>query len=167
MKHLTIVRHAKSSWKDASLDDAERPLNQRGLRDAPRVGRYLDAHGGAPDLLASSPAVRAHTTARLLARALGYRDDRIQVVDALYLASASALADFVAGLDDDLGAVLLVGHNPGVSDFVERATGDPIDLPTCAVASLWFPVAHWAATLHHRARLAALVTPKTLPDAGE
>ena len=145
MKTLLILRHAKSSWDDASLDDHERPLNARGRRDAPRVGDLLRDEGLMPDLVITSDALRAHTTARLVAVAAGYGGD-IVVDPMLYLANAD---DLIATLrmvpEGNAATVLIVGHNPGLEDLIERLAGERHDLPTAALAQLVMPIAAWSA----------------------
>ena len=85
MKTLTIVRHAKSSWKDSGLRDRERPLNKRGKRDAPEMGRRIFKHGIRPSLILSSPAKRAWTTEKTVAAAIGYPREFMQKEESLYL----------------------------------------------------------------------------------
>ena len=99
MKRLILVRHAKSSWKDTSLADRDRPLNNRGNRDAPEMGRRIAAAGIRPSLIVSSPAVRAWTTAKVIAKELGYPREFLQRDDALYLASVDEILDVIAAQD--------------------------------------------------------------------
>ena len=99
MKTLTLVRHAKSSWKDTSLADRDRPLNKRGKRDAPEMGRRLTAAGVRPSLIVSSPAVRAWTTAKIIANEIGYPREFLQRDSALYLASVNGILDVIASQD--------------------------------------------------------------------
>lgn len=143
MKTLTLVRHAKSSWGDPALADRERPLNERGLRDVAAMGQRLAQRGARPDLLLASPATRALTTAEHLAQALGIKRKDIVVDDRLYAAVASELLAVILALGNEYQRVMLVAHNPGLSDLVHRFASDITHLPTCAVVELTFAVAAW------------------------
>jgi phosphohistidine phosphatase len=144
-KRLTLVRHAKSDWGDVSLGDFDRPLNKRGERDAPDMAARLAEAGLKPTLIISSPAVRALATAKAFAKALGYPKERIVRTDAAYLASPSELLEVVNALGGRASHVMLFGHNPGISAFAARLTGDDTigDLPTCAAVSLLAPLRDW------------------------
>ena len=124
MKTLFLVCHAKSSRDDPSLPDRERPLDERGLRDAPAMGKRLAERKIKPDLLVSSPAVRALTTAHLIADELGYARDDIAIDDRLYASSADGLLAVVRVLDNKLGSVMLFGHNPEFTDLAQRLSGE-------------------------------------------
>jgi phosphohistidine phosphatase len=143
VKRLLILRHAKSSWGDSSLDDWQRPLSPRGLRDAPGVGRLLLTHALVPDLIVTSDAVRARTTAQAVAEAAGY--DREIVVDPrLYHANPDDLLAVLRGLSDDAARAMIVGHNPGLEDLIERLAGEHHDLPTAALVHLALPIDRWS-----------------------
>ena len=142
-RQLLILRHAKSSWADDSLDDWERPLNERGERDAPRVGALLRQLKLLPDLIVTSDAVRAETTARTVAKAAGY-EGRIVLSPELYHAGPDAIVNVLRGLKDALRSVMIVGHNPGLEDFVGRLTGNSIDLPTATLVHVELPVNNWS-----------------------
>jgi phosphohistidine phosphatase len=161
MKRLTLLRHAKSSWKDLSLPDADRKLNKRGKRTAPEMGtRFATRYSVEDVLLVSSPAKRAITTARLFALAAGMAEDRIQEEELIYQADARALLQIVRGLDDAWDHVVLVGHNPGFTDFINSATKHFIEnLPTAGIAVLQYPVDHWADVGAAPAVLADLAVP--------
>jgi phosphohistidine phosphatase len=145
MKTLTLVRHAKSSWKDERLDDHDRPLAPRGHRDAPRIGKRLARRGLDPDLLLTSTAARARATADYLAAALGLGSSRIRVERRVYLASPGELLDIITGLDDELGSVLLVGHNPGLTELANMLLPSlHLDnLPTAGVVAIKCDTARW------------------------
>ena len=117
MKTLTLVRHAKSSWKHRGLSDRERPLNKRGKRDAPVMGKRVAKTGLRPSQIISSPAVRAWVTAKAFAKALNYPIEFLQREDGLYLASLDNLLDVVATQDTGFNSLMLFGHNPGLTDF--------------------------------------------------
>ncbi|MGH7587884.1 MAG: SixA phosphatase family protein [Gemmatimonadota bacterium] len=161
MKTLVLVRHAKSSWKDASLADRDRPLNDRGKRDAPRMGRRLAARGGAPDLVISSPAARALETARIIAAAVGYPVDRIREDERIYLAGPAELIEAIHDLDDVDDRVFLVGHNPGLTELVNELSAPAVDnVPTCGVVEFRLTGERWADLSRVTVRRASFTTPK-------
>ena len=143
MKTLFLVRHAKSSWDDAALADKDRPLNDRGKRDAPKVGERLASAGAKPDLILSSPAKRALTTAEIIARKLGYKRKNIVVDDRLYAVEAEVLLAVIRQLDDGAECVILFGHNPELTELAHHLSSKISHLPTCAVAELTFDVKSW------------------------
>jgi phosphohistidine phosphatase len=129
---LVVLRHAKSDWS-TGLPDLERPLAQRGLRQAPEAGRWLAEHIGAIDLALVSPARRTRSTWDLVAAEL----DPVpasRVEQRLYTATVAGLVAVLRELSEDLTTVALVGHNPGVEDLVERLTGELVELKTSAIA---------------------------------
>lgn len=137
MKTLTLVRHAKSSWKDRGLSDRERPLNKRGKHDAPLMGRLITEAGVRPSQIISSPAVRAWTTAKIFARELGYPIEFLQREDGLYLASLDNLLDVVATQDAGFNNLMLFAHNPGLTDFANYLVpGLTNNLPTSGIVSV-------------------------------
>jgi phosphohistidine phosphatase len=145
MKTLTLVRHAKSSWKDTSLADRDRPLNKRGNRDAPEMGRRIAAAGIRPSLIVSSPAVRAWTTAKVIAKELGYPREFLQRDDALYLASVDEILDVIAAQDTGFNSLMLVGHNPGFTDFANYLVpGITNNVPTAGVISVELDSEEWS-----------------------
>ncbi|MDH3847278.1 MAG: histidine phosphatase family protein [Gammaproteobacteria bacterium] len=145
MKTLTLVRHAKSSWKDTSLADRDRPLNKRGKRDAPEMGRRIVAAGIRPSLIVSSPAVRAWTTAKVIANAIGYPREFLQRDNTLYLASVNGILDVIASQDVGFNNLMLVGHNPGFTDFANYLVpGLTNNLPTSGVVSVELDTDEWA-----------------------
>ena len=137
MKTLTLVRHAKSSWKDRGLSDRERPLNKRGKHDAPLMGRLITEAGVRPSQIIGSPAVRAWTTAKIFARELGYPIEFLQREDGLYLASLDNLLDVVATQDAGFNNLMLFAHNPGLTDFANYLVpGLTNNLPTSGIVSV-------------------------------
>jgi phosphohistidine phosphatase len=164
MKTLLVLRHAKSSWDDASLDDHERPLNARGRRDAPRMGDLLRDERLVPDLIISSDAVRTYTTALAVAEAAGY-SGAIAALPLLYHASPEdAIALLQAIGDGDVDSVMIVGHNPELEELVEQLTGESHDLPTAALVHLSLPIESWRELASDRsATLVRLWRPKELP----
>ncbi|WP_270835832.1 SixA phosphatase family protein [Aeromonas sp. QDB30] len=141
---LILVRHGKSSWEEASLADRERPLAARGLRDAPRMGRRLARNKVLPDLILSSPACRARTTAMLMAAELDGKRD-IVIDERLYGGDVRTLLGVVTGLGDELGCVMLVSHNPELSELAHLLSRAIREMPTCAIVRLTFDAASWAA----------------------
>ena len=144
MKTLLLARHGKSSWDDSDLSDFERPLNNRGRRDAPLMGRLLKQLGTAPDLIITSPASRAFTTARIIAGALDYPLERVAVREQLYESSTDDILSVVRNLDDSQNTVLLFGHNPGLLLFCNTLISPGIDdLPTCGIVGIHCNVDSW------------------------
>lgn len=136
-RRLTLIRHAKSSWKDQSLDDRDRPLNKRGENDAPMMGKRLLARGARPSLIMTSPARRARRTARLIAKEIGYPREFIQREDELYLGSPEQILATVARQDNAFHDIVVVGHNPGLTELATRLSGLAIDnVPTCGLVAL-------------------------------
>jgi phosphohistidine phosphatase len=144
MKTLFLVRHAKSSRDDPSLPDRDRPLNDRGKQDAPKMGKRLARRDVRPDLLLSSPALRALTTAQLIAEEIGYKRQDVVADDRLYASSADDLLAVIRALDDKLDRVMLFGHNPEFTDLAHRLSSDIIDMPTCAVVEAHFETRTWS-----------------------
>ena len=144
MKYLYIVRHAKSSWDDLSLGDAERPLSERGTRDAPRMAKRTKEKEVAIDRMISSPALRALSTCRIFSEVLKYPEENILIEKSLYHASEDGMLEVVHGLDDTLDTVMLFGHNPGLTDFVNSLTNEKIfNVPTSGVVACSFDVDSW------------------------
>ncbi|HET9977878.1 MAG TPA: histidine phosphatase family protein [Burkholderiaceae bacterium] len=143
MKTLILVRHAEASSGHPAWPDRDRPLTERGLRDVAAMGQRLAQRGAKPDLLLASPATRALTTAEHLAEALGIPRKDIVVNDRLYAAPASALLAVIGELGDAPQRLMLVAHNPGLSDLAQRYAPEIVHLPTCAVAEFTFAAAAW------------------------
>ncbi len=144
MKALTIVRHAKSSWNNPKLSDRERPLNKRGERDAPIMGQRLGDAGIRPSLIASSPAIRAWTTARVIAAQISYPVEFLMRENNLYLASLNDLLDVIVEQDEGFQSLMLVAHNPGLTDLANfLCPGLTDNLPTAGVVSVNIDQDHW------------------------
>lgn len=145
MKDLILVRHAKSSWKDPTLRDHERPLNKRGKRDAPEMGDRLTRSGCVPELMVSSSAVRALDTARAIAGKLEYARKRIAVEGRLFHAGVAELLQVIRGVDDSVNTLMLFGHNPGLTDLANHlGPREILNMPTCAVLRLRFQADTWS-----------------------
>ena len=145
MKTIYLVRHGKSSWKYPNLDDFERPLNKRGRKNAPFMGAILKKLKVAPDLIISSPANRASTTARIVAHHINYSLEEIQYSENIYEFSANALIDVIEHLNDDIKKVMLVGHNPALTDLANYIGDTPIsNIPTSGVFCADLDIPSWA-----------------------
>ena len=144
MKTLFLIRHAKSSWDDTALPDKERPLNDRGRRDAPKMGERLAKRDVKPDLILSSPAVRALSTAEIIAEKLDYRRKDIVVTERLYAAEVDELLDVIQQLRDEVERVMLFGHNPELTELAHRLSAEITHMPTCAVAEFTFDAKSWS-----------------------
>jgi len=144
-KRLLICRHAKSSWQDVNLSDFERPLNKRGERDAPEMGRRLKQRGIRPDLIMTSPATRALATAVHYAGRLGYPSDRVQRNPLQYAATVPVLIKILQAVDARVSTLLLVGHNPESTDLANvlgsRLSID--NIPTGGIVALEFALLSW------------------------
>ena len=142
MKTLLVLRHAKSSWNDPTLDDHERPLNKRGRRDAPRMGELVREYGLIPDVVISSDAVRARLTAEAVAEAARYAGE-ILLDPHLYMACPSDILSLLPMVRENAETVMIVGHNPGFEKLVEQLTGERQDLPTATLAQVRLPIDQW------------------------
>lgn len=140
MKTVIIVRHAKSSWDDHTITDFERPLNERGKADAPRMAERLKEKQKHIDAFISSPAKRAKKTATIFAKEYGLDKDEVILKDALYHASENVFYDVISQLPEDLKTIALFSHNPGITDFVNMLT-DQVrvdNVPTCGIFAVSF-----------------------------
>ena len=161
MKTLLLLRHAKSDWDDTSLRDFDRPLAARGERDAPRIGKALRDRGPLPDLIISSPAVRAKATIEAVIKAAKLKLE-IRFDKTIYGASSAELMKLIGRLPDGSSCVLLVGHNPGFEDLFGRLIGSHERMPTAALACIEFQIDHWEDVKDGEGKLAWLLTPKQL-----
>ena len=142
---LVLVRHAKSSWDNTNLADHDRQLNERGERDAPLMAERFARRGPRPDRVISSSAFRALSTAEEFVAALELDSGALVVTREVYEASERELMELISQLDDGLGCVMVVGHNPTLTHVANELADDPVgDLPTCSVVTLALPSAHWA-----------------------
>lgn len=142
MKTLLLLRHAKSSWANDDLADYDRPLNERGRGDAPRMGRLIRREGLTPELIVSSSAKRAAATAELVALELPF-DGELRYTERLYLAEPWVYIDIARQTADDVAMLMLVGHNPGIEELVEHLTGESVRMATAALAFIRLPVERW------------------------
>ncbi len=144
MKTLFINRHAKSSWKSPGLSDFDRPLNPRGLGDAPVMAKRLLVKNEKVDMIVSSPANRALTTAKVFADTLKLENDSLVENKEMYGAGTQGLLRIVNGLNDACESVMLFGHNPSFTDFAYYLTGQYIsNIPTCGIVKITFDIDSW------------------------
>ena len=144
MKKLIIVRHAKSSWDALTLTDFDRPLNARGLHDAPAMARHLLSKGISIDAFISSPAVRAKTTALSFMEVFQKPASELILIPELYHPVSNALFNAVCDADNTYETICIFSHNPGITEFVNRLTTTKIDnMPTCGVFAITSDTPHW------------------------
>lgn len=163
MKTLLLLRHAKSSWSDPSLRDFYRPLNKRGLKAAPLIGRFMRKRKIRPDLILSSPANRARQTAELVIEAAELETEP-RFDENIYEASAVQLLEVVSEVEEDADEVMLVGHNPGLEDLLLALTGETRRMPTAALARISLDIERWREVRETGGQLEWLVKPKELSD---
>src|SRR6187397_118414 len=145
MKTLLLIRHAKSSWDDAALSDYERPLNERGKKDAPAMAERLYERGIKIDAFVTSPARRARKTAEVFAKRYKKEKDDLLLKTELYMATDEAFNSVVEKLNDDIDCVAVFSHNPGITDFANSLTDDiRIDnIPTCGIFAVSIEARKW------------------------
>ncbi|WP_131536785.1 SixA phosphatase family protein [Pedobacter nototheniae] len=142
MKQLLLVRHGKSDWGTAAQTDFERPLNKRGKENAPEMADRLLKRGFKFDLMVSSPANRAITTAKYFAEA--YKTEDIQLEKAIYEANTTTLLKVVNAFNDNASTVIMFGHNPGFTDFAnELCDANIYNIPTAGMVLITFPFESW------------------------
>ena len=164
MCRLILLRHGKSSWDDAMLDDFHRPLAPRGLRDVPEMGRRLARRGQLPDLIVSSTAVRALSTARAVARELGYRQADIVETPSLYHASPMEMLSIIRQTPAGIGTLMVVGHNPGMTELANLLGGVRLDnMPTAGMLCVESDRAEWSRFEPGQTRFGWLDYPKNHP----
>lgn len=161
IRTLFLLRHAKSSWNNPHLEDRERPLNRRGLRDAPMMGKYLVGIKGLPELIISSPAVRAYQTAKIIAAELDYDPGDIRINDSIYEAHPADLLEIIRGIPSSVVSALMVGHNPGFTSIANILAGTEIEtIPTCGFCSVRFESDNWSSVAAQSGQLLNFEYPK-------
>lgn len=158
---LLIMRHAKSDWDNPEISDFERPLNPRGLKAAPFMGTVIRKNFATPDLIISSPAKRAKQTAVLVKEAAGIESE-IQYRDNIYEASPSILLNLVSNLKTIYSSVVLIGHNPGLENFIRILTGETPSMPTAAIAKIDLSINDWNEIKPDCGTLHLILRPKEL-----
>jgi phosphohistidine phosphatase len=161
MKSLLVLRHAKSDWSSDRLEDIDRPLAHRGRRDLPRVAGVLGRLEVRPGIILHSPAARARETAVGLTERLDHLPEP-RVDERLYLAGPAVLSEVLGEQDDRCAVALLVGHNPGMEEWIERLCGARVRLPTAGMALIEFGTGSWSEAAAGSGQLLWLVVPRLL-----
>ncbi len=161
MKTLYLLRHAKSSWGDPTLRDFDRPLNKRGLKAAPLMGKHMRKHKVRPDLVLSSPAKRTRQTVEVVLEH-AHLEPKTRFDERLYATGSTDLLKVLREADDRAESVLVVGHNPGLQDLLEVLTGELEAMPTAALARIRLDVDSWSGTRERVGRLDWVLRPKEL-----
>jgi len=144
MKKLLLVRHAKSDWNDPKLSDFDRPLNDRGHKNAPEMAERLLKKHIVPELIVSSPAKRAFTTAKYFAKTFGIDKSEIEKNEGIYEASVNDLLKIINDFDNSKNFIALFGHNPGITTLAVGLSGAYItNIPTCGLILIEFPFDDW------------------------
>lgn len=143
---LVMIRHAKSSWANPLQSDFERPLNDRGKKEAPEMGMKLHEHNIIPDLIISSSAKRTRQTAKRIAKEVGYNVEDIKWEEKLYHCISSVFEEVLSEVKDKVETVFVVAHNPGITDFVNQISPEfNIDnMPTCGIVCVHFEAEEWS-----------------------
>ena len=165
MKNLYLTRHAKSSWGNPGLADIDRPLNGRGKKAAPLMGKLIVDRGENPELLISSPANRAFSTAKEFAKEMGCAETNIIVNRAIYGAGAQQLLNLVQDVDDLYNSIMLFGHNPTFTSFCNMVSGENIvNVVTCGVVRIDFEFSSWKNIDFNSGRMIYYEYPKKYTD---
>ncbi len=163
MKTLYIVRHAKSSWEQPSIGDHERPVLEKGVKRTKMVAKFLIEKKTRPDLIVSSDARRAYQTAVILAKKLGYPTEKISLSKMMYHAASQDVADIFYEIPENVNSLMLVGHNPTMTDFANQFLIEKTDwLPTSGVVSVSFDAAEWNKIFEVKPVVNFVVYPKML-----
>jgi phosphohistidine phosphatase len=163
MKDLLIIRHAKSSWSNPSLSDIERPLNDRGIRDAPRMAELVAKQNLMPDAIYCSPAQRTLTTASFFIHKLKLQPELLHIKDEIYNSNQNRMDQLIRSFPEKTKCAFLIGHNPTLTDWINRYAAQMIDnLPTCGIAWFEFNTTSWSSISYSNANLKKLWFPKML-----
>lgn len=163
MKHLYLIRHAKSDWSNSEWSDFERPLNARGLNNAPRMGDFLKEQSICPDIIYSSDAKRALTTAQIIAEKIGYPVDKIVQKHSIYESGIHFYLELIGGIDNKNNSAFIVAHNPTLTVLTDYFTDEGIShMPTCGVVHIEFDCESWDYVTRGGGRLRDFYTPKKL-----
>ncbi len=165
MRSLYLVRHAKSSWAEPGLNDHERPLNSRGKSDAPMMGKLLKRLGVSPNLIITSPAKRARSTARRIAAEVGYDKGSIIENEQLYMAGIDDFFGVIKEVKDKHNELMLFSHNYGITDFANFISDSDIDnIPTCGAVRIDFYLDSWNDIKKEKGKLIFFEYPKKYPN---
>lgn len=163
MKTLFLLRHAKSSWANSALADFDRPLNGRGKRAAETIGKFLSKQEIRPDLVLSSPAVRARETIGIVIKAARLPAE-VRYDQRIYEAGPQRLLEVISEIEEENSDVLVVGHNPGMEELLQLLTGRTEHMATGTLAKIDLETAMWSRAADHKGNLAWLVKPKELAE---
>lgn len=165
MKTLYLLRHAKSSWDSPQLKDFERPLKKRGLHDIPVMAQRFRERGSEVDIVVTSPAERAKSTAKRFAEAIELPQERVASNPDLYFAGVGMLLKAASLFDEDYSAGMLVGHNPAITEFANAMANTSIDnVPTCGLVQMELPISAWSEIQPGSAKIVEFDYPKKLED---
>lgn len=161
MKTLYIVRHAKSSWDQDDLIDFDRPLNERGIKNAPEMAKRLMSWSAIPQLILSSPANRAISTARIFANEMRISEDKLKQETTIYEGTRGDLARLISRQNPDFDTLMITGHNPGVTDFINWICFiEEAQIPTCSIATIQVDIKKWNGWERGMGKLIELDFPK-------
>jgi len=164
MKTLLLMRHGKSSWKDESLEDFERPLKKRGRKDSKKIASVIASNNLIPDIIISSSATRARETVDVVVDALDFKN-RIVFSDALYMGEPRDILAALENLNDDYNSVMIVGHNPGLEAYLQIIDGEIEALPTAGLGQLVLVLDRWHdLSFDTMGDLVGFWTPKSLSE---
>lgn len=167
MKRLFLIRHAKSSWSDPSRVDFDRPLNKRGKRDAPFMGKRLAEYSIRPDLVVSSSAKRAQKTARLVCREIDYPKEAIVFTEKLYTSDLFQFTGIIRNTSETVASLALVGHNYVITECAEWLTGRAIvNIPTSGIVGIELDIKKWREVVEQSGTLLFFDYPKKHRDRG-
>ena len=161
MKTLFLLRHAKSSWKDETLADFERPLNSRGKRASQTMAAFLNQEKIKPDLILSSTAQRARETIEII-RQCGAASGDLRFDERIYEATVDRLFEVITEIDNAVRVALIVGHNPGMEELIKGLTGTSEPMPTAALAKIPLKISNWKNAPEKPGTLEWVMTPKQL-----
>lgn len=161
MKTLYVVRHAKSSWDQDDLIDFDRPLNERGIKNAPEMAARLMSWSAIPQLILTSPANRAISTARIFANEMKIPEDKLKQEKTIYEGTRGDLARLISRQNPDFDTLMIVGHNPGVTDFINWICFvEEAQIPTCSIATIQVDIKKWNGWERGMGKLIELDFPK-------
>ena len=163
MKKLVLIRHAKSDWSIPGIKDIDRPLNERGYLDAHKIGAQLREKTSGKKLFISSPAIRAISTALIIAREINYLQENISIHSELYGAEVNVYEEIIFSLDNTFDTIFIFGHNPTISQVISQFTGVTfVEVPTCSVSVINFETKHWNEATKSKFTLSMQLFPKLL-----
>ncbi len=164
MKRLYLIRHAKSSWDNSTIPDFERPLNKRGKHDAPFMGKLLKKKNAMPDIIYTSPAVRALTTAKIFAGELGIPKNKIVEEKNIYDSGIKGMEETVQSIPDEISTAFLFGHNPAITYYANHLGDKAVNMPTCSIVGIEFEVDSWKEVERDKGKVILFEYPKKYSD---